>query len=365
MPRTQELHLNMGPQHPSTHGVYRCEITLDGEVVTSAENHIGYLHRGMEKIAEAKTYPQFLPYTDRVDYLCPMIYNQGYVETIEKLMGVEVPPRAEYIRVIMAELSRITSHLVMLATMAIDLSSATAWMYCLREREKIFDLIEMTCGSRMTVSYMRIGGVSEDLPDEFIPDLRKFIAEMPGHLNEVHELLTGNEIFQARTKGIGVLPPDMAIAYGVTGPNLRASGVPYDVRRAEPYSIYNRFSFDIPVRHNGDSFDRYMLRFDEIEQSLKIIEQALDGLPEGAIKGKVPKLIKVQPGEIYHQVEASKGAVGFFVVSDGSTKPYRLHIRGPSFLNISVFPELARGWKIQDIISILASIDPVLGEIDR
>lgn len=365
MPRTQELHLNMGPQHPSTHGVYRCEITLDGEVVTSAENHIGYLHRGIEKIAEAKTYPQFLPYTDRIDYLCPMIYNQGYVETIEKLMGVEVPPRAEYIRVIMAELSRITSHLVMLATMGIDLSSSTAWMYCFREREKIFDLFEMTCGSRMTVSYMRIGGVSEDLPDEFIPGLRKFIAEMPGYMDEVHELLTGNEIFQARTKGIGVLPPDMAVAYGVTGPNLRASGVPYDVRRAEPYSIYNQFDFDIPVRHNGDCFDRYMLRFDEIEQSLKIIQQALDGLPEGEMKGKVPKLIKVQPGEIYHQVEASKGAVGFFVVSDGSTKPYRLHIRGPSFLNIGVFPELARGWKIQDVISILASIDPVLGEIDR
>jgi NADH-quinone oxidoreductase subunit D len=345
--------------------VYRCELTLDGETVTSAENHIGYLHRGVEKIAESKTYPQFLPYTDRLDYLCPMVYNHGYVETIEKLMGVEVPQRAEYIRVIMSELSRVTSHLVMVATMAIDLSSSTAWMYCLREREKVLDLIEMTCGSRLTVSYMRIGGISEDLPVDFIPGLRKFISEFPANIKEIHDLLSGNEIYLARTRGIGVLPPDMAVAYGVTGPNLRASGVAYDVRRSQPYSVYDQFDFEIPVRHNGDSLDRYLIRFDEMEQSLRIIEQALDHLPDGEIKGKVPKMIKVPAGEIYHQVESSKGALGFFLVSDGSSKPYRLHIRGPSYVNIGVFPELARGWKIQDVITILASIDPVLGEIDR
>jgi NADH-quinone oxidoreductase subunit D len=365
VPRTQELNLNMGPQHPSTHGVFRCVITLDGETVTRVENHIGYLHRGIEKIAESKTYPQFIPYTDRMDYLCSMVYNQGYVETIEQMLGIEVPERAEYIRVIMAELSRIASHLVMVATMAIDLAGTSNWMYCFREREKILDLFEMTCGSRMTFSYMRFGGVSEDLPEEFIPACRKFINEFPEKMNEVHELLTGNEIFQARTKGIGVLPPDMAVAYGITGPNLRASGVPYDVRKNQPYSIYERFDFKLPVRFNGDCFDRYLLRFDEMEQSCRIIEQALDSLPEGEIKGKVPKMIKVPPGEVYHQVESSKGALGFFLVSDGSNKPYRLHVRGPSFVNMGVFPELAKGWKIQDVISILASLDPVLGEVDR
>ncbi|NLK50867.1 MAG: NADH-quinone oxidoreductase subunit D [Syntrophomonadaceae bacterium] len=365
MPRTQELHLNMGPQHPSTHGVFRCLLTLDGETVTQAENHIGYLHRGMEKIAEAKTYPQFIPYTDRIDYLCPMVYNQGYVETIEKIMGLQVPERAEYLRVIMAELSRMASHLLMVATMAIDLASSTGWMYALREREKILDLFEMTCGSRMSVSYMRIGGVSEDLPAEFIPACREFIQQFPAMMHEIHDLLSGNEIFLARTKSIGILPPDMAMAYGITGPNLRASGVSYDVRRAQPYSIYERFTFEVPVRYKGDCFDRYMIRFDEMEESRLIIEQALENLPEGEIKGKVPRMIKIPPGEVYHQVESSKGALGFFLVSDGSNKPYRLHIRGPSFVNMGVFPELIKGWKIQDVISILASLDPVLGEVDR
>lgn len=365
MPRTQELNLNLGPQHPSTHGVYRCVITLDGETITRAENHIGYLHRGIEKIAESRTYSQFIPYTDRLDYLCSMISNQGYVETIEKIMEIEVPLRAEYIRVIMAELSRIASHLVFAGTMCIDLASTTGWMYCFREREKILDLFEMTCGSRMTFSYMRIGGVSEDLPEEFIPACKKFLKEFPSNLAEIHELVTGNEIFQARTKGVGPLPADMALAYGLTGPNLRASGVAYDVRKSEPYSIYDRFNFEIPVRQNGDSFDRYIIRFKEMEQSIRIIEQALDDLPDGPLKAKVPKMLKIPAGEIYHQVESSKGALGFYLVADGSNKPYRLHIRGPSFVNIGVFPELAKGWKIQDIISILASLDPVLGEIDR
>jgi len=364
-PRTQEIILNLGPQHPSTHGVFRCVLTLDGETVTKAENKIGYLHRGMEKIAETRTYPQFIPYTDRMDYLAPAIYNMGYVETVEKLMGLEVPERAEYIRVIMAELQRIASHLVFAGTMAIDLAATTGWMYCYREREKILDLFEMVTGSRMTLSYMRIGGVAEDLPPEFEPACTKFLEEFPSHLQEIYDLVAGNEIFQARTKGVGVLSGERAVAYGITGPNLRASGVKYDVRRAEPYSIYDRFEFDVPVRYNGDSFDRFVIRFDEMLESVRIVKQALDSLPEGPIMGKVPKVLRPPAGEIYHQVESSKGALGFYIVSDGSNKPYRLHVRGPSFVNIGIFPELAQGWKIQDIISILASLDPVLGEIDR
>lgn len=360
-----EITLNLGPQHPSTHGVYRSILRLVGETVTSAENIIGYLHRGMEKLAESRTFTQFIPYTDRIDYLSPMICNHGYCCAVETLLGVEIPERADYLRVLMDELSRIAAHLVFLGTMAIDLSSTTGWMYCYREREKILDLFEMVTGSRMTVSYMRIGGVSADLTDEFEPACRKFIADFPAFIEEFNNLLTGNEIFLARTVNIGALGAEKAIAFGVTGPNLRASGVKFDIRRFEPYSVYDRFDFDIPIRTKGDSFDRFIIRIDEMVQSIRIIEQALKGMPEGPIMGKVPKLLKVPQGESYFVVESSKGALGYYLVSDGGTKPYRLHIRGPSFLNIGVFPEMAAGWKIQDIIAILASLDPVLGEIDR
>ncbi|MDH7479038.1 MAG: NADH-quinone oxidoreductase subunit D [Syntrophomonadaceae bacterium] len=365
MARTQEISLNLGPQHPSTHGVYRSILTLDGETITQVENVIGYLHRGLEKTAESRTYAQFIPYTDRIDYLAPLIYEHGYVGAVEKLAGIEVPERAEYLRVIMAELSRIASHLIFAGTMAIDLASSTAWMYCYREREKILDLFEMVAGQRMTTNYLRFGGVAHDLPPGFEPACRRFLAEFPVKLEEIHQLLTNNEIFVARTRGIGLLPGEKAIAYGVTGPNLRASGVKYDVRRAEPYSIYPRLDFEVPVRQQGDSFDRYCIRFDEMMESRRIILQALDSLPAGPVMGKTPKVLKPPAGEIYHLVESSKGAVGFYLVSDGSTRPYRLHIRGPSFLTIGVFPEMAKGWMMQDVISILASIDPVLGEIDR
>lgn len=365
MPRTQEISLNLGPQHPSTHGVYRSILTMDGETITQAENVIGYLHRGLEKTAESCTYAQYVPYTDRVDYLAPLIYEHGYVGAVEKMLGLEVPERAEYLRVIMAELSRIASHLIFAGTMAIDLASATTWMYCYRERETILDLFEMVTGQRMTTNYMRIGGVAHDLPEEFIPACRRFLEQFPGKIHEIHELLTGNEIFLARTRGIGTLSGEKAISYGVTGPNLRASGIAYDIRRIEPYSVYERFDFEVPTRQQGDSFDRYYIRFAEITQSLRIIEQAIEGLPEGPVRAKAPKSIKPPVGDIYHMVESSKGAVGFYLVSDGSAKIYRLHIRGPSLLTIGVFPEMAKGWMLQDVISILASIDPVLGEIDR
>lgn len=365
MARTQEISLNLGPQHPSTHGVYRSILTVDGETITSAENVIGYLHRGMEKVAESCTYAQYVPYTNRIDYLAPLIYEHGYVGTVERMMGLEVPERAEYLRVIMAELSRIASHLIFAGTMAIDLAGTTTWFYAYREREKILDLFEMVAGQRMTTNYMRIGGVAQDLPEEFFPAVQRFLTEFQERINEIHELLTGNEIFIARTRGIGSLSGEKALAYGVTGPNLRASGVDYDVRRYEPYSIYDRFDFEVPVGQQGDSFDRYVMRFAEMLESRKIIVQALDSLPEGPIMAKVPKVLKPPAGDIYHMVESSKGALGFYLVSDGSTKIYRLHIRGPSFLTIGVFPEMAKGWLMQDVISILASIDPVLGEIDR
>ncbi|NPV91627.1 MAG: NADH-quinone oxidoreductase subunit D [Firmicutes bacterium] len=365
MPRTQEISLNLGPQHPSTHGVYRSILTMDGETITQAENVIGYLHRGLEKVAESCIYAQYVPYTDRIDYLAPLIYEHGYVGTVERMLGLEVPERAEYLRVIMAELSRIASHLIFAGTMAIDLAGTTAWFYCYREREKILDLFEMVAGQRMTTNYMRIGGVAHDLPEEFFPACRGFLESFPEKMNEIHQLLTGNEIFLARTRGIGTLSGEKAVSYGVTGPNLRASGVAYDVRRCEPYSIYDRFEFEVPTGQHGDSFDRYCMRFAEMAESLKIIEQAIAGLPEGPVMAKVPKVIKPPAGDIYHMVESSKGALGFYLVSDGSARIYRLHIRGPSFLTIGVFPEMAKGWMMQDVISILASIDPVLGEIDR
>lgn len=362
---TQEFVLNLGPQHPSTHGLFRAVLTMDGEHIVKAENVIGYLHRGMEKIAETRTYTQFIPYTARVDYLSALLYNLGYVQTIEKLMGLEIPGRAEYIRIIMSELQRIASHLVMISSMALDLNGFTAWMYAFADRERILDLFEMVCGSRLTINYMRIGGVCDDLPEEFIPALKSLLKELPGRLDDYDRLVTGNEIFLGRTKNVGVIDAGMAIEYGFTGPNLRASGVDFDLRKAAPYGIYDRFDFDVPVLKNGDCFDRYYIRMLEMHQSLRIIEQALSAITEGCIMAKVPRVIKPPKGEFFHQIEGSKGIVGFYLVSDGSAKPYRLHIHGPSFVNIGIIPEIARGITIQDFVSFLASLDIVLGEIDR
>lgn len=363
--RTQEFVLNLGPQHPSTHGVYRAVMTMDGEYVVDVENVIGYLHRGMEKLAESRTYTQFIPYTDRMDYLAGMLNNWGYVYTLEKALGIEVPERAEYIRVIVGELQRIASHLVMVASMALDMNGYTAWMYAFYDREKILDLFEMICGSRLTTSFMRVGGVPNDLPEGFLPKLEQFLKDIPQRIEDFDNVITGNEIFLARTKGVAPIDGETALNYGITGPNLRASGVNFDLRKVRPYSIYDRFEFDVPLGTLGDNFDRYNVRMREIEQSLRIIRQAIDGLPEGEIMAKVPKVLKIPAGETYGHIEGSKGILGFYLVSDGGTKPYRMHLHSPSFVNLGLFPAMAKGTMLQDAIASLASIDIVLGEVDR
>ncbi|UWG96334.1 NADH-quinone oxidoreductase subunit D [Dehalobacter sp. DCM] len=365
--RTQEMNINYGPQHPSTHGVYRAVLTLEGEYITKCVNHLGYLHRGMEKLAESRTYTQFIPYNGRLDYLAGMLCEESYVRAVEKLMGItdQIPERAEYIRVIMSELQRIASHLVFYASIALDMAGFTPWTYGFRERDTILDLIEMTAGNRMMPNYMRIGGVAADLPDEFMPALRKLLDIMPKCIDEYHGILTGNEIFQARTKRVAPLSAEKVLDYGLTGPNARASGVDFDLRRDEPYGIYDRFKFNVPTRQTGDSFDRYIVRMEEIVESVKIIEQAMKDIPEGPIIAKVPKLIKPPVGETYSRIEHSKGHLGFYLVSDGSPKPYRTHIYSPSFVNVAVFEEMAVGLHLQDAVVAFASLDIVLGEIDR
>jgi NADH-quinone oxidoreductase subunit D len=288
------------------------------------------------------------------------------VQTIEKMMDIKVPERAEYIRIIMGEFSRIASHILFVGSLAIDLGATTGFTYCMRDREKILDLFEMTSGQRMIAAYMRFGGLAEDLPEEFIPAARKFLAGIPSMLDEYNGLLTGNEILQARLKDVGILTAEDAVSYGITGPNLRASGVCYDLRKAEPYGIYDRFDFKVPVGSVGDNFDRFIVRLEEIEQSGKIIEQALDQLPEGEIRGKAPRVLKPEKGlEVYHRIESSKGELGYYLVADGGEKPYRLHVRAPSFINLMVLPMISRGGKLQDVIANIAALDPVLGEADR
>lgn len=366
MIRTEEILVNLGPQHPSTHGVYRCVLTLDGEYVNDAVSVMGYLHRGLEKLAESRTFTQFIPYTDRLDYIGAMLNGIGYCQTVEKMMGIEVPERAEYIRIIVGELSRIANHLLYVGCYALDMAAFTGWMYCFREREKILDLMEMVTGSRLTFSYARIGGVSDDIPEEFWPKLKEFMDIFPACIDEYNGLITGNEILQARSIGIAKLSAEEAVSYGLTGPNLRASGVKYDLRKNQPYGIYDRFDFDIPTCENGDNFDRYYMRVLEMKESYKIVQQAMSSIPEGPIMAKVPKVLKPQAGaEAYHGVEAAKGILGFYMVSDGTAKPYRMHIRGPSYINLGVFPPLAKGTTIQDTVLTLAGIDICLGEVDR
>jgi len=362
--KTDRYVLNMGPQHPATHGVFRMILTLDGEVVVDVEPVVGYLHRGVEKLAEARTYTQVIPYTDRLDYLAAMLNNLGYVQAVEKMLGVEVPERAEYIRVICCELNRIASHLVSVGTFSIEMGGFTGFMYTFRERERIMDLLEMISGSRMTVSFMRVGGVADDLPPEFFPAVKSLLKDLPAAFDEYDGLITGNEIFQARTKFVGILDPQTAINYSVSGPVLRASGVNWDLRKKRPYSVYDRFDFEVPLGERGDSFDRFRIRIEEMRQSARIIQQALDGLPEGPVMAKVPKVIKPPAQEVYHEIEGARGIVGYYLVSDGSSKPYRMHVRRPSFINLGVVAELCRGWKIADVVAILGSIDVVMGEVD-
>ncbi|MDD4873991.1 MAG: NADH-quinone oxidoreductase subunit D [Dehalococcoidales bacterium] len=358
--------INLGPLHPSTHGVFRLRATLDGEVVVDIEPVIGYLHRGIEKLAEGRTYKQNIPFTDRLDYLSSMSNNFAYVMAVEKMADVHVPERAEYLRVIMAELQRIASHLIAVGSLANDLGTFfTPFQYMFREREKIIDLFEMVCGQRLNYNYMRFGGVSHDIPDKFIPALKKFLKRMPRYIEDYDNLLAQNEILLARTKGIGILPPDKAINCSISGPTLRASGINWDIRKADPYSVYERFDFDIPLGENGDCYDRYRVRIHEMEQSLRIVEQAIEHLPGGSICERVPLRIRPPAGEVYSHIEAPKGELGFYLVSDGTERPYRFHIRAPSFINLTALREMTVGWKLADVIVIFGSIDVCLGEVDR
>ena len=362
-----EMLLNMGPQHPSTHGVLRVVLQLDGEVVTKAVPDLGYLHRGVEKLAEHRNYSQFIILTDRDDYLCAMLNNWAYCLAVEKLMKVEIPGRADYLRVISGELNRIASHLLFIGTFGIDIGAFTPFLYAFgREREMILDLFEQLCGARITYNYVRIGGVSNDLPDGWVEKAKSFIVHMRECLKEYDDLLSYNPIFMDRTKGVGVLSKEKAIAYGITGPNLRASGVNLDLRLQAPYGVYSKFSFDPVVRTNGDCWDRYMVRRDEIAQSCQILDQALGDLPAGDIMGKVPKAnLRPPVGESYAQLEGARGWLGVYLVSDGTANPYRLHVRAPSFVNLAVLQETLTGWKVADVVAILGAIDIVLGEVDR
>jgi NADH-quinone oxidoreductase subunit C/D len=366
--KTDRVIVNIGPQHPSTHGVFRMRVVLEGETVVDLEPIVGYLHRNHEKIGERNLWLGNMPFTDRLDYFCSMGNNFGYALTVEKLLGVEVPERAEYIRVIMAELTRIQNHLSTIGFLLNDLGAFfTPVLYALEERELILDLFEMAAGSRMMCNYFRFGGVAYDLPEEFMPIARDLAwNRLPRKLDEFDALLTQNEIIKARCIGVGVLPRELAISYSAAGPVLRASGVEYDVRRAEPYSIYDRFDFDVPVHTAGDVYDRYRQRLAEARESVKILQQALDQLPEGEIMGgKKAWQIRVPAGESYGRVENPKGELGYYIVSDGKANPYRYHVRATSFINLTPLSEMCKGYKVADIIGILGSIDIVLGEVDR
>jgi NADH-quinone oxidoreductase subunit D len=386
----EKLTLNMGPSHPSTHGVLRIVLELDGEVITKATPDIGYLHRGDEKIAENMQYNQFIPYTDRLDYLAPIANNVAYALAVEKLMGWEIPPRGKAIRVICCELARISSHLLGIGCMAMDIGAVTVFMYTFTEREKIYNLVEQLSGARFTTSYTRVGGQTHDLPDTFIPQLKEFIRTVRPVIEEVNNLLTRNRIFVDRCKDVGVISREDAIAYALSGPNLRGSGVEHDLRRKSPYLDYEKYDFEIPIGSVGDSFDRYLVRMEEMRQSLRILEQVIDNLPSGPINYEDPKqtlppkvevLTKMEelihhfirvtegidapPGEIYFGAENPKGELGFYIHSKGGGVPYRLKIRSPSFVNLSILPKILPGHMVSDVVTILGSVDFVMGECDR
>jgi NADH-quinone oxidoreductase subunit D len=363
--RTEEMEINMGPQHPSTHGVLRLVLQLDGEEIREMRPVIGYLHRGVEKLCEHRTFPMIEPLTDRLDYVAAISENLGYCGAVEKLMGVQVPPRARYIRVVLAELQRIASHLLWLGTHALDLGAMTVFFYTFREREIILDLFESFCGARLTYNAMRIGGLYEDVPRGWFDRVRHFLKIFPGRMQEYEDLLTVNRIFVGRTKGVGVLSAEDAVAWGVSGPPLRASGVNYDVRKAIPYSSYEEFEFDVPLGANGDTYDRYLVRMEEFRQSCRILRQALDRMPEGEVRAKVPKYIKPPAGEVYHVVESPRGEQGFYIVATGGEMPYRMRFRAPSFVNTQALPLMCRGRLMADVVAIIGSIDIVLGDCDR
>ena len=389
--RSEEtLILNMGPQHPSTHGVLRLLLELDGETVVNIGPDVGYLHTGIEKTGERLKYQQVITLTDRMGYLDNMLDELAYVLAVEKLLAIDVPERVKWLRVLLCELERISSHCVWLGTHALDLGALSMFMYGFRERELVLDIKEAISGVRMMTSFIRIGGFQSDLPPEFEPKVRNFLKIMPERIDEYEELLTRNEIWLERTKGVGILPVDMAINMGCSGPTLRGSGVPYDIRRVSPYSGYENFDFDVVVGERGDVYDRFKCRVGEMRQSLRIIQQAIDGLPDGPWRIDDRKIVpppkdeivtsmeslihhfklfteglKPPPGEVYHAIEGARGEMGFYVVSDGSGKPYRFHMRAPSFYNLQALPHMATNYLVGDIVAIIGSIDFVLGEVDR
>ncbi|PKK82555.1 MAG: NADH-quinone oxidoreductase subunit NuoD [candidate division Zixibacteria bacterium HGW-Zixibacteria-1] len=365
--RTEEFIVNMGPHHPSTHGVCRFMLTMDGEKIVKAEPVIGYLHRALEKICENRTYAQCIPVLDRFEYCTAMSCNQVFSLAVEKLAGIQVPERAEHLRVIMLELNRIASHLIWLGTTSLDLGALTPFLYAFRERESILDLFEMTCGQRLTFNYIRIGGVSKDIPPQFIPGARQFLSTFDHKVDDYERVLTENPIFMARNQNVGVMSSELALAYGVSGPNLRASGIKFDLRKDDTYSIYNRFKFDIPTGQNGDCYDRYMVRIREMRESAKIVRQALDALPEGDISAKFsPITFKAPAGELYSRIENSRGEMGVYLQSqDKEKKPLRVKLRGSSFNHLQVMPELVRGHLIADVVAVMASMDIILPDVDR
>lgn len=362
---SNELVLNMGPQHPSTHGVLRVILKLDGETVNGADCVIGYLHRGVEKIAENRTYQQFGPYVDRMDYVAAVSNGLGYCLAVEKLLDVEVPARAQAVRVILTEVNRIASHLLWLGTHALDIGAITPVFLCFREREEALKIFENYCGARLTTHAFRIGGLQYETYDTFEQECLAFCDLMEEKVQEYHALLTGNRIWVQRTKGVGILNAADCKDYGVTGPLLRAAGVAWDLRKAQPYCGYEQYDFEVPTAESGDTFDRYIVRMLEMEQSCRIIRQAVEAIPEGPIKGKVAKVIKPPPGEAYVSIEAPKGELGYYVVSDGSLNPYRVRVRPPSFVNLGALDKMCRGSLVADVVAIIGTIDIVLGEVDR
>jgi NADH-quinone oxidoreductase subunit D len=382
--------LNMGPQHPSTHGVLRLMLEIDGETVVRIKPDIGYLHTGIEKTCEAKFYQQVVPLTDRIDYLCPLTNNLCYCLAVEKLLGLEIPPKAQWLRVLLNELTRINSHLVWLGTHALDIGAMTVFLYCFREREDVLRLFEAVSGQRMMTSYFRIGGLALEPPLDFLDRVRDFARRFPARVDQYENLLTANPIWEMRTKGVARLTPEDAVALGASGPTLRASGVDFDLRRDLPYSSYDKFNFEVPVAQEGDVFARYLCRVRELRESSKIVDQALEGMPEGPIKAEAPKIVlpdrekmktqmealiyhfkiitegfSVPAGEVYQAVESPRGEMGYYVVSDGTAKPYRVHMRAACLANLQTLPAMCEGRLIADVVAAIGSIDIVLGEIDR
>jgi NADH dehydrogenase I D subunit len=388
--KTEELLLNMGPQHPATHGVLKVILTLEGEKIVKSDPVLGYLHRGVEKLAETLTYHQFIPHTDRLDYVCAMYNNFAYVRAVEKLLGITVPERAEYLRTIIAEVQRIIGHLFWLGTQALDIGAMTVFFFTFREREYLLDIFDDLCGARLTTSWYRVGGVERDFTPKIIDDLRKFLADFPSKIDEYDTLLVHNRIWLARTKGITVISAKDAVDFGLSGPTLRGSGVDYDLRKVAPYGAYDKVEWSVPLGKNGDTYDRYWIRVEEMRESSKIISQCLDQLPEGPYQAYLPNIVlptkervftdmesmiyqfkllttgfNAPAGDIYCGTEAHKGELGFYIVSKGGGKPYRLKIRSPSFVHMGAFDHMAKGYMIADVITLFGSYDIVMGECDR